>query len=103
LSDAAVRYARPLFGFPPLVSQLKSFARLRGSLRGRRSPELSAGSTLTAGERECIFILVNQFLLAPPVLSTLCGAFFCQRNRAGSDAIAVSHRAKKSFRLSLAI
>jgi hypothetical protein len=58
---------------------------------------------LTAGERECIFILVNQFLLAPPVLSTLCGAFFCRRNRAGSDAITVSHRAKKSFRLSLAI
>ena len=101
MSDAAVRYARPLFGFPLLVSQLKSFARLRGSLHGR-SPEVSAGSTLTAGERECIFILVNQFLV-PPVLSTLCGAFFCRRNRAGSDAIMVSHRAKKSFRLSLAI
>ena len=56
---------------------------------------------MTAGKCECIFISVNQFLLAPPVLSTLCGAFFCRRNRANSDAITVSHRAKKSFQFHL--
>ena len=97
LSDLAIRYARPLFGFPLLVSRLKSFAK-SSRLGPRRAPEVSARSSLTAGEGECIFILVNHFHSAPPVLH--CAALpFAGETPPARTRIYGYYRAKKSSRL----